>query len=57
MVKIFLFFLDFGRGYLRVWPTLFRPVGYEGQARLRSSSYGVAGSSLLTMFPSHCPKL
>jgi len=32
MVKIFLFFSDFGCGYLRVWST-----------RLRSSSYGVAG--------------
>ena len=32
MVKNFLFFSDFGRGYLRVWPTLLRPAGYEGQA-------------------------
>jgi len=32
MVKNFLFFSEFGCGYLREWPT-----------RLRSSSYGVAG--------------
>jgi len=43
MVKFFLEFSDFGCGYLRIWPTLLRPAGYEGQVRLRSSSYGVAG--------------
>jgi len=29
MVKIFLFFLDFGRGYLRVWPKAQRVFSFK----------------------------